>query len=293
MIFNSELFKKFILPDCNRADFIISELKKNGIDAVLLPFEGKNHIYVKFPQSSYNPSFRIKTVIAHYDRMPDTPGANDNSFAVFCLIEFAKILNNPSFVHNIRLIFTDGEELSESGIENQGAFLLAKTFRRLKITDDFIFVFDCMGRGTIPILAKTFYSQKLNSVFKKNFFQLETKATKLISSATGKYLTLPVGYSDNAGFLAQSLYAVAITMLPENEANLFLYNLIKNPKLEQFVLHNTKNFTEKEKSECEKMLPYTWNLFHTQNDNFSSITMESFSIFMKILFSLAKETILF
>ena len=93
MFFDEVSFKKFILPGTNRKDFILSELKRNGIECYVMPVENKNHIYVKFPQSSYNPEYRIKTVIAHYDIVFESPGANDNSFAVFALMEFAKFLN--------------------------------------------------------------------------------------------------------------------------------------------------------------------------------------------------------
>ena len=74
-------FKDFIAPDCDRAAFIQNFLKAAGLESPVMQMEGKNHIYVKFPQNHYNPTFRIKTVIAHYDRIG--LGANDNSAAVF------------------------------------------------------------------------------------------------------------------------------------------------------------------------------------------------------------------
>lgn len=289
MNFNTELFKKFISLECNRKDFITYELKKQNINFAILPVENKNHIYVIFPQSCYNPEYKIKTVIAHYDRIPNTFGANDNSFAVFTLLNFAKFLNNPNFCHNIRLIFTDGEEFSEGGVENQGSFSLAKTFRRLKITEDFIFVFDCMGRGNVPILAKNLNLNTKNSKFLKNQKILEDFTKKIISSANGKNLILPIPYSDNAGFLAQGLNSTLITMLPEDEANILLINLFKNPKLEDYILNNIKNLSEEEKSFYESQIPSTWKLFHTLDDNFSSLNLDSYEIFIKILVELAKS----
>ncbi|MBR5933509.1 MAG: hypothetical protein IK002_05920, partial [Treponema sp.] len=82
-----QAFKDFISPTCDRARFIQDYLKAGGLDSTIIPLEGKNHIYVKFPKTQYNPMFRIKTVIAHYDRIGI--GANDNSAAVFCLMEWA------------------------------------------------------------------------------------------------------------------------------------------------------------------------------------------------------------
>ena len=144
-------FKDFISPDCDRAAFIQNYLRAAGVETRIMPMEGKNHIYVQFPQSQYNPMFRIKTVIAHYDRIGI--GANDNSAAVFYLMEWAlRQAQGPhgegqgprvdgQSQHNIRLIFTDGEELGAQGIKQQGAFPLAQVFRRLGITNDDIFVF--------------------------------------------------------------------------------------------------------------------------------------------------------
>ena len=77
-------------------------------------------------------------------------------------------------------------------------------------------------------------------------------------------------------------------MLPENEANLFMYNLMKNPFLEDYVLNNRKNFSKEECNFFKKLIPKTWNFFHTQNDDFSSLTLESFSVMMRILFSLSQ-----
>lgn len=247
--------------------------------------EGKNHIYVKFPQNQYNPTFRIKTVIAHYDRIGI--GANDNSAAVFCLLEWAKklaaipmvkagttvvepvettsnsaliIAARSQFFHNIRLIFTDGEELGAEGITQQGAFPLAQVFRRLGITNDDIFVFDCMGRGDVPILTQTVLPPKAPVRFVKNFTALEQRAATLLqTSAAGRWFCLPCNYSDNASFIANGIPAVAITMLPSAEVS----------------------------SATRGEIPATWKLLHTAGDNLASLTPQSFEIFHNILNNLA------
>lgn len=250
-------FQDFIAPDCDRAAFIQNYLKSAGLEAPILQMEGKNHIYVKFPQSQYNPTFRIKTVIAHYDRIGI--GANDNSAAVFCLMQWATQLSrlaSPLF-HNIRLIFTDGEELGAAGgVAEQGAFPLAQVFRRLGITNDDIFVFDCMGRGDVPILTQTILPPKAPARFVKDFSALEQRAASLLQvSANGRWFCLPCNYSDNASFIANGIPAVAITMLPSLE-----------------VSAATRGET-----------PLTWQLLHTAGDNFASLTPQSFEIFHNIL----------
>ena len=254
-------FNDFIAPDCDRAAFIQNYLNQAGLEAPVLQMEGKNHIYVKFPQTQYNPMFRIKTVIAHYDRIGI--GANDNSAAVFCLMEWAaqiaKITGGQ--FHNIRLIFTDGEELGAAGgVAEQGAFPLAKVFRRLGITNDDIFVFDCMGRGDVPILTQTILPHKAPARFIKEFSALEQRAANLLqASANGRWFSLPCNYSDNASFIANGIPAVAITLLPSAEVT----------------------------AATQGLQPQTWQLLHTTADNIESLSPQSFEIFYNILNNLA------
>ena len=254
-------FNDFIAPDCDRAAFIQNYLNQAGLEAPVLQMEGTNHIYVKFPQTQYNPMFRIKTVIAHYDRIGI--GANDNSAAVFCLMEWAaqiaKITGGQ--FHNIRLIFTDGEELGAAGgVAEQGAFPLAKVFRRLGITNDDIFVFDCMGRGDVPILTQTILPHKAPARFIKEFSALEQRAANLLqASANGRWFSLPCNYSDNASFIANGIPAVAITLLPSAEVT----------------------------AATQGLQPQTWQLLHTTADNIESLSPQSFEIFYNILNNLA------
>ena len=106
MSFDSKYFLDFIKPDCDRLNFIQVFLKKNGVESAVISLEGRKHVYVKFPQNQYNPLFKIKTVVTHYDRFQDSPGANDNSAAVYMLMLWAVKLSKQSDFHNVRLIFT-------------------------------------------------------------------------------------------------------------------------------------------------------------------------------------------
>lgn len=310
-----EDYKKFLEPQTNRRDFILNWLSARGVKTAVMPIDGHEHIYVVFPKESYSPLFKIKTVIAHYDIFPGSPGANDNTSSVFCLMNWAVRLFSSGIQHNIRLIFTDGEEIasgkqdfsasqpqlrsqphfqsqSESraqaaSVSAQGAFGLANVFKRLNIVDDDVYVFDCVGRGTVPVLSKSFIPKNAAQKFRGNFFSLESRISQILrSSCNGKFVSLPVPYSDNAGFLAHGIAAVAITMLPVDEANEYMFNLVRFPQLEDFIL-NHKVPPAMEKSFLEKMIPKTWQKFHTLHDNFSSLTEESFLLMEKILENLA------
>lgn len=261
MSFLSKDFLDFIKPDCDRLNFIQNFLKQNDVETAVIPLEGKKHIYVKFPQNQYNPLFNIKTVVAHYDRFENSPGANDNSAAVYMLMLWAVKLSRQYDFHNVRLIFTDGEEACPDGVTSQGAFAIASLFKKLDIKDD-IFVFDCMGCGDVPVLCENKIPQKAGNAFIKKLTALENKAQRIIRTAgNGKWFCLPCNYSDNASFIAQGIPAVAITVLPSSEVS----DVLKN------------------------QTPKTWKKLHTHNDNIENLWESSFSLSMKIFDLLAQQ----
>ena len=287
-------FSDYIADGCDRCAFIGSYLAEHGVESVVMPVAGKNHVYVKFPTSQYNPQFRIKTVIAHYDRSLGSPGANDNSAANFCLMDWASRLQSRSDFHNVRLLFSDGEEFASGSVACQGAFSLASLFKRLGITNDDVYVFDCMGRGTIPILRKTILPLAVPYELRTRFAALEDRAESLLRRTSRRWLTLPFAYSDNAGFIACGIPAVAVTMLPEDEADAYLASLIKEKSLENYIVNHTVDAESGEESKekllkLQSMVPLTWKLINTKNDTERTLTPESFTVFASILDALADE----
>ncbi len=282
-------FLKFLEQNSDRTSFITDYLEKRGVETTVINMNGKKHIHINFDKSQYSGYFRIKTLIAHYDRIPGTEGANDNSFSVFEMMKWAVFLNRRKVQHNIRMIFTDGEEFS---IENQGALDLAGAFRRLGITEDDVYVFDCMGRGTIPVLQKEPALKKATDIFRKNFTALYERARKSLENATGgKYVSLPVPWSDNAGFIASGIPAVLITMLPKEEASSYLMSLAENPSLEEFVV-NRKSGSPEETEKLMTMIPETWRIINSEKDKAATLTGESGKVFWKILEEIASLKIL-
>lgn len=284
-------FSEYLAPDCDRCAFIQSYLSGRGVSSVVLPVDGKKHVYVKFPTFQYNPQFKIKTVIAHYDRAEGSPGANDNSAADFCLMDWAVRLQQRADFHNVRLLFSDGEELGSQGVAEQGAFSLALLFKRLGIDNDDVYVFDCVGRGSVLVLGKSADMIHAPYAFRKKIISLEERTEDLLRNAgTGRWLTLPLPYSDNAGFLACGVPAVAITLLPEEEADKYLMALVREKDLEGFVRnHETAGREEQGIQKLKDMTPLSWHLFHTPNDNEQSLTPGSFAIMAKLLDALASE----
>lgn len=316
----ARLYKNFINSKCDRKAFIRNFLAENGVETSVIQIAGREHIHVIYPSSSYSPLFKMKTLIAHYDRAGASPGANDNSSSVISLMNFAIRLSRLKNAHNVRIFFTDGEELSEY-IENEsandsaqlkktaaseksgslvgkmGAFGLAALFKKLGITNDDVYVFDCTGRGTLPVLGETILPDKVSQDFAKRFYALESRAKKILNAVSPNFMTLPISYSDNAGFLICGIPAVVITMLPQDEATAYVNNLFKCRELKSFVTRHKIEFSEikgenpehkiLKEFEVRDLIPATWKLFHSGKDSFETLTPESFEITAKILDAIA------
>ena len=295
--FDSSSFQKYIAADCDRLNFLRDYLSELGVKTSVIPLGEKKHLYVNFPSTAYNPMFKIKTIISHYDRVAGSPGANDNSLANFALADFAANLFKSRQVHNVRIFFTDGEELGAEGVSSQGAFALADLFRKIGITNDDVYVFDACGRGDVAVLARAGLDSKISGPFKKKFLDLYERTQNLLKkSMPNSWMTLPVPYSDNAGFLACGIPAVAITFLPKDEVSFYYSNLMADKNLEKAVMNcridsDSKNAADLsiQKFKYSEKMPMTWRLFHTEYDNFLSLTPESYVLMKKILTQIAEN----
>ena len=274
-------FLEFLQPQTNRLEWIQKSLLSEGIDSCVFQIGEQNHIYVKFPLSCYNPLFKIKTILVHYDRIGI--GANDNSAAVYQVIKWASRLNSQLEPHNIRIIFTDGEEIGFN-TENknfQGALGIAAIFKRLGITKDQIYAIDSCGRGDILVVSSTGKNTGSKEFIKKfdRFYENTIQFVK--KTCPENWVTIPVPYSDNAGFVILGIPAIAITLLPKTEATSYMRELQKNSKLNYDVLNR--------KEETKDILPLTWKMMHTDQDSVENLTPESWLVMEKFLDALAKE----
>ena len=296
MDFLPDEFKAYIAPGADRAGILQQYLRDRGVDSAIAAIDGKQHILVQFDGRFYNPQFKIKTVITHYDRVEGSPGANDNSAADFQIADWAGELARWKGFHNVRIFFTDGEELGWSnGKLQQGAYGIANVFKRLGITNDDIYVFDSCGRGEIPILARTVLPPKVSAAFAKAFNDLFARTQELLRrSCPGRWMSLPVPYSDNASFLACGIPAVALTMLPAQEASLYARELVNSRGLSEQVMNREASKQKRLSGEMpdysyKERLPHTWRLFHTKADDIASLTGESWRVMRNILTVLAES----
>ena len=282
-------FAEFLKPNCNRFEYLKSWITKLEIPFTVLPIESKNHIFINFPKSCYSPLFKTKTLLVHYDRVENTPGANDNSAAVCQVLLWAKKIYNSPIVHNLRIIFTDGEELGCT--KDQGAYGIASLYKKLGISQDEVFVLDGCGRGDILVVSTAGKNLKIKGNYQSAFDALYNKAISLATKTSpNKWITIPVPYGDNAGFIACGIPAVAITVLPAEEATVYMRQLQKEKTFSRTVLDRKvgTKFSEKAKNLMEKeKLPWTWRSMHTKYDDIPILSQEAFILMDRFLDNLA------
>lgn len=284
--------REFTAPGTDRLSFLKQKLAENGVETSVIKTGGKNHLCVNFPSVSFDARFKSKTLVAHYDVAPGGAGANDNSAACIALADFACAVYRRAekgLLCNIRIFFTDGEELGSGGVQSQGSFALAEIFKKCGISGSHVYVFDACGRGDFPVLAKAGVEslKGKSSAFAREFSVLFETAQKILEkSAPDSWAVLPVPYSDNAGFLVSGVPAVQITFLPKDEAASYRKNLSSDPQLEKAVMNSTLAENADFKFKYMEKVPYTWKLFHTEFDNEFSLTPESFPLLEKIFNSL-------
>lgn len=282
-LYRSSSFCEFTQAE-DRLKVLSGILKERHIPFSIIPIEDKKHIYIQFSQSFYSPLFKIKTVIVHYDKDPASPGANDNSASVFQVIDWIEVLMASTDVHNVRIFFTDGEEIGCA--TEQGAFGIAARFKKLGLTNDEVFVLDGCGRGEVLVISSTGKNAPGNNEFKTRFYELYEDAISIAkSSAAENWITVPVPYSDNAGFIACGIPAVAITVLPRDEATSYMRKLQKDRKFEKNIMEHTPD----RYSVIKEDIPLTWRLMHSKHDDIDSLTPEAFTLMKRFLSFLGKH----
>lgn len=312
-IIASPLFNAFLEPAADRRAFITERLAAQGIPYRTVTLQDKTHIVITYRQSAYNPRFKMKTLIAHYDRAAGTQGANDNSAACIQLLLFAQTLLHKRDAHNIRIIFTDGEEAGTDGIKNQGAYRLGQGLCALSMQQDDIFVFDMCGSGDTLILSESgIYGREKQKT--ATLMALHRRCRIYADAACrGRWLSLPTAYSDNAGLISAGLTAQVITVLPRAEAELLMRymphsagtplsgnvhsagchrasgmeissNESAAQALQRCIITNAHIPPN---SPLAAIIPQTWQRMHTPQDSLETLTPQAFILVDKMLRYLA------
>jgi hypothetical protein len=283
-------FKEFIAPETDRFAFLSALLDKLSLRQSTIAIAGNRHFMVfpshegpDAPKGQHNPAFQTRSVpivlVAHYDRVADSPGANDNSAAVFLLIETALKLRQKK-AKNWLIIFTDKEELTQDeGIKNQGSYTLARGLRQAGLGGGRFFIFDACGTGDTLIISTTADHLMKNETglgiikTRQAVQQLRNLALETTRELQmDKVLLLPTPFSDDAGFLRAGIPAQTITVLPGKEAGPFISLLRNNPGLDHALVNR-----EIQKNYNQRLIPETWRRLNGPGDSYPRLTPEHFS----------------
>jgi hypothetical protein len=286
-------FKDFIAPGADRFAVIRELLDESGLPFSVVRAGGKRHILIASDPEGFSEEGRTAALalVAHYDRAPGSPGANDNGAAVFMLIETALKMKKNRLRHWM-IIFTDKEELIPGeGLRDQGAYSLAKHLRKGGFENTRVFIFDACGTGDTLIISTmadhllkndqgpgTARTRHLVAQLRNR--ALETARHLLLE----KVLLLPTPFSDDAGFLRAGIAAQTITVLPAEEAAPLVSLLRNKPDLANALVSR-----EVQKLHDPGFIPKTWRRLNGPGDNQSRLTPRHFGQVVRFAYALCRN----
>jgi hypothetical protein len=295
-----ERFFDFIAPEADRFAVLLDHIQKLGLNSLVISIEGNRHFFIfpkrinlklspgsAFPFHGENPI----VLTAHYDRVPGSPGANDNSAAVFQLLKTALKLDEMDLDCWI-IIFTDKEELqSGEGFKQQGSYSLAKKLRRLGLLNAQIFNFDACGSGEVFVFSGTtdyLLDKNEKPGFRRVSQRVKKLRTKVLETARklniSHVLSVPTPFSDDAGFLQGGLPAQTITMLPVKEASHFASLLRNHPEFIDLLISGSLNTPEDRQN-----IPETWRSINCPEDTPARLTPEHYDRVVRFAVELCKD----
>jgi len=195
-----------------------------------------------------------KLLLAHYDRVDGTPGANDNGASVLALVEYAAQRR----AQTPRIVFTDGEELSGQFAADQGSFALARGWDRGLLP----LVLDMTGIGDTVILghlAEHLVKQSRGTAPPAEASaKVRRAARRFLAQCGGVEINTP--FSDDLGLLLAGVPSMQISVLPRGEA-------------EEYKLR--RKAPGELSGEPAGALPPSWRAMHTADDRPETLWPES------------------
>ena len=289
---------EFCTPGCDRYDFLIRWLTREEISHSVIPTGQARHIMIRLDKERpYLKRFYIKTLVAHYDRVQGTPGANDNSASVFQLLYSIRKLKTLKQAHNIQIILTDKEELEDGdSVVSQGAYQLAHLFREKNIRNCIFFVFDMCGIGDTLIsgraglqLLKSKYDNEVR--FRKLYNDMinfnSSLADLFLSFRDGEFFHLNSLFSDDLGFLLNRYPALQISVLPYEEAIAMKRDLFRIRPQEWKRLTDKGILSAEYRFFLKSILPASWKNNHGNDDTVEHLTESAFTVIDEFILELA------
>jgi hypothetical protein len=215
-------------------------------------------------------------LVAHYDRVKNSQGANDNSAAVFELVKVALTLKREN-IGNWLIIFTDKEELScGESLKEQGSYSLARALKEAAVDKAHVFIFDCCGVGDTLIIstAVDHLLQNEDGVsFARSRHLVAQMRERALTTARNirleRVLLTPTPFSDDAGFFRAGLAAQTITLLPAAEASELVSLLRLKPEFADALVSEQDGVGK-------DFLPKTWLSINGPDDRYETLTPRNF-----------------
>ncbi|MDR2375756.1 MAG: M28 family peptidase [Treponema sp.] len=285
-------FIEFINPGADRFNVIKFLLSEMDLDYLVLPVAGNRHFLI-LPSPDVNPlqGYRAGTVLAaHYDRAKGSPGANDNSAAVFLLLKVAQKLKGQDAAPWM-IILTDKEELRQGqGIREQGSYSLGETLRRGILQEAQVFIFDACGTGdtlVISTVTDTLLRNEGGLGAGHTLFVIRSLRERALCAARNlgmhRVTLLPTPFSDDAGFLRAGISAQIITVLPQAEASAFASLVRSRPEFSGALI------SREQAQEAETtLIPKTWRRLNTGSDTCHKLSPEHFDMVIRFAEELCK-----
>jgi hypothetical protein len=293
-------FFDFISPGADRYKILVERINSLRLNSTVVNVAGNRHILIFPPgQKSVRDAgaFPFKggspfMLVAHYDRVAGSPGANDNSIAVFHLLSAAAALARKVPPCRWIIVFTDKEELIKGeGFANLGSFTLAEKMKSWGLHKAKIFNFDACGSGGTLVLSTT-ANLLLKNVERANISALKKNAAALRDHALEtagrlrmkKVILAPAPFCDDIGFLRAGLAAQTATMLPDAEAGQYEALLRERPDFADLLISG-----EISNSPARRLLPGTWRGLNRPTDGPSLLTPEHFDMVVRFAVELCRN----
>ncbi|MBN8216794.1 MAG: M28 family peptidase [Spirochaetes bacterium] len=216
---SQDLLSRLVEPRADRLELVTGSLRQLGVPHEILTAGDTRHVWVH-PGRRVLPGRRIKTIVAHHDRYPDSPGANDNAAAVARLVELSA---SPVYrkAQNLQILFTDREEVvAGDRLREQGAWKLATWLKGQPDAKRWCFFsFDVFGCGDTPVLSTTgglLLKKRLHGAgFDRWKTLFHATLRRMARFSTMEPLATPL--SDDWSFTAHGFPSVLLTALPMAE----------------------------------------------------------------------------
>jgi hypothetical protein len=274
----------FCTEDADRFEILTASLNRRDIPYEIIPIEGARHIALPVPDGGKldREYFRV-TLVAHYDRVPGTPGANDNGASVFQLLHHWEEINRLGWHHRTQILFTDREELTgEMTAEDQGSWMLAKHLKRLGADNILFFVLDMCGIGDTPVWGRSVRKAGLVPSGGSMSRAYRVMEGFLRRFTRGDDFGMNPMFSDDLGLLLGGYPAVQLSLLPRKEAEELARRYGNNPN------EADPEAPARARRKIAADLPPSWRSNHGPDDKPDTLDPGAFSLMSRLLRDLAR-----